>query len=267
MSNRKIRAAKLQEEERQEARGQRDALKIRSGPEPERFGTTFARDPLRPANATHRAAILHAGQRAIGNKAIQRLVNRMLQPQAESPAPGVYRTVAKVQREEEEEKEESPGKTVFEPIDNQSYRIRAKTLSEAAAAMDAHDPEEWGKCKWDPQLETDFDTSTGAITKATVTVVIAITMPKWKGAKKLSEAAKAEWDRFYQALLDHENGHVDLVHEHLADLGESLIGKTTEEANAACAEAMTDLQTDSDEYDVDTDHGRNEGTIIDTSIE
>jgi predicted secreted Zn-dependent protease len=201
----------------------------------------------------------------MGNKAIQRLVNRLQPSQVKSPTPGVYRTAARVQREEEEE--ESPGKTVFEPIDDKSYKIKAKTLSEAAAAMDAHDPEEWGKCEWDPQLDADFDTSTGAITKATVTVVITITMPKWKGAKKLSEAAKAEWDRFYQALLDHENGHVERVHTHLTGLGESLIGMTTEQANAECTKVMTELQTDSDEYDVDTDHGRNEGTIIDTSIE
>ena len=142
MPNRKIWAAKLREGERQQARGQRDALTVRVRPEPERFATAFARNPIGPANATHRTAILHAGQRAIGNMAIQRLVNRFQHAQAESPAPGVYRTAAAVQREEG--KEESPGKTVFETIDSKSYKIKAKTLSEAAAAMDAHNPEEWG---------------------------------------------------------------------------------------------------------------------------
>jgi len=265
MPKRKVRVAMLRETERQEVHGQRNVPKIASAPDPVQFDTAFARDPIRPVHATGRAAILHAGQRAIGNRAVQRLLDRVQRPQPKSLGPDVRREVAHVQREEE--KKESPGKTVFEEIKDDPYKIKAKTLSEAADAMDARDPEEWGKCKWDPQLDASFDTSTGKITKATVTVVITITMPKWKGAKKLSEAAKAEWDRFYQALLDHENGHVDLVHEHLEGLGESLIGKTTEEAETACAEAMADLQTASDDYDVETDHGRNEGTIIDISIE
>ena len=91
-------------------------------------------------------------------------------------------------------------------------------------------------------------------------------MPRWPRASKLSKAAKAEWKRFYQALYDHEQGHVKLVRAKLKGLGQSLVGKGVQDAKTAYQEALDALQDASDEYDDQTDHGRKKGTIIDTSI-
>ena len=162
------------------------------------------------------------------------------------------------------EKEKAPAgtTTIGAPV-RKSYAVTGTTLADAAAVIEAR--EEAGLTEWKPKLAFNKDDQ-GMVTSATVTVTLTVTMPNWPGATKLSKPAKAEWDRAYGALAKHEQGHVDLVNTHLSGLGASLVGKTEAEANAAFAEAVQKLQEASDKYDVDTDHGRNNGTDLDTSI-
>jgi len=144
-----------------------------------------------------------------------------------------------------------------------TYPVSGATLAEAATEIEARD--EAGLTEWNPKLDYKTDDQ-GVVTSATVVVDLTVTMPDWPGAAKLAKAARAEWDRFYGALQRHEQGHVDLAHKFLSGLGSSLVGKTEAEANAALNEAVQKLQEASDAYDVDTDHGRNRGTVMDTSI-
>ena len=81
----------------------------------------------------------------------------------------------------------SAGKTVFKPVKNKAYTIKAKTLSGAVKAMNARDADEWGK-------------------------------------------------------------------------------KSVPDARTATQEAKDALQDTSDQHDVDTDHGRKKGTIINVGI-
>ncbi len=158
-------------------------------------------------------------------------------------------------------------RTIFPPIKYKSYPVKATTLKGAVEAMKKARGEEAGETEWEPKLNYSFDKKTDIIKSASVTVPIVVTMPKWPGAKKLGKAAKAEWERFYKALKDHEEGHVKLVRERLKDQHKSLVGKSKEGAEAAFQKALDALQKASDDYDVKTDHGRKQGTIIDTSKE
>lgn len=156
-----------------------------------------------------------------------------------------------------------PGTTTIGAPARQTYPVTGATLAQAAAVIEAR--EEAGLTEWKPKLKYDKDDA-GLVTHATVTVPLTITMPNWSAASKLSKAAKAEWDRFYQALEAHEQGHVDLVNKHLGGLGATLVGKTEAEASDAFANAVQELKDASDTYDVDTDHGRNHGTELDVGI-
>lgn len=203
-----------------------------------------------------RVPITYAGRGAADGGTLEEEGERPVTPgtiaEGEQPAPMGDKPKAK-----------APATTTISTPRQASYTINAKTLEEAAAVVSQR--EEAGLTEWFPNLS--YKTKDGVITSATVTVNLTVTMPNWPGAAKLSKAAKAEWGRFYRALADHEQGHVDLVHKHLENIADSLIGKTEDEAKAAFQQAIDDLQMESDKYDQDTDHGRKRGTIIDTTVE
>ena len=153
------------------------------------------------------------------------------------------------------------GQTTIKPVKNATYTVTAKTLKEAADQIGART--EAGETTWKPTYSVTPDEN-GNVTKATVTVEITVTMPSWPGAAKLGAADKAKWDSFYAALRAHEQGHVDLAKSKLANVADSLIGKSQTDAGTAFQQALTDLQTASDDYDTRTDHGIKTGCKIDT---
>jgi Domain of unknown function (DUF4157)/Bacterial protein of unknown function (DUF922) len=93
-------------------------------------------------------------------------------------------------------------------VENKTYTITAKTLQEAADQISQR--EEAGETTWNPKFTLKTDES-GNVTDATVDVPITVTMPSWPGAAKLSKAAKAEWDRAFKVLKNHEERHVQLA--------------------------------------------------------
>jgi len=102
----------------------------------------------------------------------------------------------------------------------------------------------------------------GKVTSVTINVDINVLMPNWQGASNLNKEAKAEWDRAYKALADHEQGHVDLAKKKLTGVAARMVGKTRAQADAIFKQAVADLKKESDAYDKTTDHGRKTGTII-----
>ncbi|BCL33890.1 DUF922 domain-containing protein [Nostoc sp. MS1] len=148
--------------------------------------------------------------------------------------------------------------------ENKTYTITAKTLQEAADQISQR--EEAGETTWKPKYSVKTDEN-GNVTDATVDVTITVTMPTWPNAAKLPKAAKAEWERALKVLKAHEEKHVKLAQDKLKDVAKSLIGKSEAEAEATFNAALAELQQASDDYDTASDHGRNEGTDLDTSLD
>jgi predicted secreted Zn-dependent protease len=153
------------------------------------------------------------------------------------------------------------GSTAISTI-NTTYTVKAGSLAQAAALFKKRD--EMGKTTWKPVHRVV--THEGAVVSATVTVPIIVLMPRWPGVSKLSQAARAEWERAYAALEVHEQQHVDLAKEHLQDLHTKLIGKTEAEAGDIFREAFEELRKASEDYDAATDHGKTEGAELNGSI-
>jgi predicted secreted Zn-dependent protease len=151
------------------------------------------------------------------------------------------------------------GGTTTITVGRATYAVTAKTLKAAAAQIQQRT--EAGETTWKPTYRVTTDDQ-GKITDATVDMPVTVTMPNWPDAATLPSKDKAKWDAFVQALEAHEQGHVTLVRQKLGDVAKTLVGKTKTEADAAFKAALTDLQTASDEYDTETDHGRNEGCVI-----
>jgi hypothetical protein len=183
---------------------------------------------------------------------------------AASAFTGASLTVQKKDAKGAKKKPPPPATTIVGPPKRTFYTLRAATLRGVVAELGGR--EEAGRTDWKPHLGYKADDS-GIVTSAIVTVPIPLEMPRWPGHRKVSKTAQAEWDRAYRALEAHEQGHVDLVHEHFDGMASSLIGKTEAQANAAFQKATEDLQSASDEYDQRTDHGQSAGAVIDTSKE
>jgi predicted secreted Zn-dependent protease len=140
------------------------------------------------------------------------------------------------------------------------YPVSAESLRQAAEAIS--DLPEAGSAEWYPRYDYQAD-GHGEVTSVTVTVGWRITLPQWDGYSSASSAEQAEWDRFLASLEAHERGHLDIAERYLRDLDEHMLGKSARRAKRVFDHTVQEIQAASDTYDLQNDHGRNEGTIID----
>jgi predicted secreted Zn-dependent protease len=120
-----------------------------------------------------------------------------------------------------------------------------------------------GTTEWFP---TYTYTTTGAeVTTVRVIVPTIVTMPRWRGYASAGQADRREWDRFRSALDRHERGRFVLVQEHLAGIHEQLVGVRVDESRRVWREALEALRSASEAYDLDTDHGRTQGAVLDVT--
>jgi len=69
----------------------------------------------------------------------------------------------------------------------------------------------------------------------------------------------AKWNRYIQALADHETGHVRNVVENYHFVLEAIKGTTCTTAEAAATAVLTRLRQYDSNYDAATEHGRTQG--------
>jgi len=235
----------------------------RNEPERNALLESTVRDPgkltvaLTTTDSTMRARVIQRLQQEHGNIYVQRVIAALASMNNSSPV---------IQRQQRKKpKANSPATTTIGPPRTSIYSIKGKSLAEVATAYASRD--EAGSVEWRPHLSYKDSGTTGKITSATVTVPMNVTLPIWNPPASTGPKTKAEWNRARNALKAHEDGHIKLVHKHFSDFANKLIGKTPEEAQTLLDETSANLQQESDEYDVKTDHGRKTGTVIDTSVE
>lgn len=208
-------------------------------------------------NGTMRARIIQRLQQERGNIYVQRVLAALTPMHDSSPV---------IQRQQgKKRKAPSPATTTIGPPRTSTYSIQGKSLAEVATDYASRD--EAGSVEWEPHYDYQISPTTGKIISATVTVPLNVTLPVWNAPAGTGPKTKAEWTRAREALKAHEDGHIKLVRKHFGGFANKVIGKTPEEAQTLLDETSANLQQESDDHDVKTDHGRNTGTVIDTSIE
>ena len=133
------------------------------------------------------------------------------------------------------------------------------SLEEVAAVIERR--KEAGTTEWEPLLTWESD-GNGNVTSVVVNCEIHIEMPDWDGYADAPEPDRASWDRFFAALTEHEDGHVQIVHSWLDDIDFWLSDNTETTVDAAFEHIVGRLQDNSDEYDVFTKHGTERGCVI-----
>ncbi|MEW6196669.1 MAG: DUF922 domain-containing protein [Bacteroidota bacterium] len=157
------------------------------------------------------------------------------------------------------------------------YEIYGSTLNELQREIQKKGPREGGRrfdayTTWRVGWEFKTISSNNKCTLKNVIVIteIKIVMPKWINYSSAKKEVQQIWDKYYKALLDHENGHKEIGLKAAAEI-EKEIKKI--KPKSSCAELERDINRNGDyviakydslekEYDRKTNHGINAGAAL-----
>jgi predicted secreted Zn-dependent protease len=156
-----------------------------------------------------------------------------------------------------------------------TYPVRARTLLEAdaqiAAHADAHhDATAWTSWSLSWRHETAPDVAGCRVRRPRLRLKLTVTTPRLLHPRRLPADQRATWDRYLEALVVHEQGHVDLAvtgaERLLASLRALPPAATCSEVQRA-AHKTADLQiaateAEQEAWDKLTDHGRLQGATL-----
>lgn len=95
-----------------------------------------------------------------------------------------------------------------------------------------------------------------------ITVVETRLMPTWTNRSDRPEAEQREWDRFYAALMAHEQRHIEIDREVFTNLHRRCLRKSVARMNEIIDEAIAEANRLNKEFDTTTNHGKSAGTTI-----
>ena len=144
--------------------------------------------------------------------------------------------------------------TEFPSTDYVTFPVSGATLVEVAEEIMAWP--EAGRCEWFPAWNSDAD---GTVT---VQVPTRITLPDWTACESATDQERHEWRHFMDALARHEEHHLSIVRAELDGLAEALEQAGASEMQVTFDDALRRLQDRSDAFDASSDHGRNDGTVL-----
>lgn len=117
------------------------------------------------------------------------------------------------------------------------------------------------------------------VSKAILTLTKVVLMPQWDGYAVASQAEKDKWDTMYNKLRDHETGHETIAENGITKVANALDSqipftvsffvsnltgiddiaqtKMDEKLAPTFDQAASEVQSESNQYDVDTNNGEN----------
>lgn len=98
---------------------------------------------------------------------------------------------------------------------------------------------------------------------AEVTTTCKVRIPRWVGFEESeNQDLKNQWSRFYTALIEHEQGHVNIFVESMNTVKENNQGKSCSTASLAYSTAFKELSKKQKDYDHETEHGVKNGAFF-----
>lgn len=156
--------------------------------------------------------------------------------------------------------------TEYYVVDGKDARaIRADMNAKREGRYDAYTA--W-HVKW--RFFWDKQPNICTIMRVKSTVSVKFTLPKLAEHTIANQDAKNRWNRYYHALIDHENGHRDFgvnaakeIEAALLDMNSYKNCTTLEKAaNALAHKIVNEYIVDEKQYDIDTNHGLNNGAFF-----
>jgi predicted secreted Zn-dependent protease len=146
------------------------------------------------------------------------------------------------------------------------YSIFGSSESELRAQLDAKAPIGYDGYKGDATTNwyirwdwPGYGNSSCDLSKATVSIEIVVTFPRWAPPNNAPRDLVAKWDRFTRDLADHEQNHVDFVVDNYLTVLDAIRNATCQTADAAATSALEPIRQLDRDYDAATNHGETEG--------
>jgi serine/threonine-protein kinase len=90
-----------------------------------------------------------------------------------------------------------------------------------------------------------------------------VRIPNWKDYEETeNESLKADWFRFYTALIKHEQRHVDIFYKYMDDASSKSKDKSCNESNIIYKSALQAISNEQVLYDKETEHGVKDGAYF-----
>jgi predicted secreted Zn-dependent protease len=173
-----------------------------------------------------------------------------------------------------------PSAALAEPetrINNVYYQVDGSTAEDIWADILAKSPvKENGKqhvayTRWDVSWKFWWydHGSSCEISKVTTRLDVAYTLPRLKQSASIPQSVTAHWEKYYAALLDHEQGHkalgvkaaIEIEHQ-LLNMGPRRNCEQLElDANKMARNVIDKYSQLEKEYDRSTNHGLNTGAV------
>ena len=100
----------------------------------------------------------------------------------------------------------------------------------------------------------------GRFTSLDVTFTLRIEMPVWTSYPRRPAPERREWDRFYRALLEHEQGHIAIIKREAQTTYARLLAATKDTINIVAEQETQRIHRAGVAYDSQTDHGRRQNS-------
>lgn len=97
-------------------------------------------------------------------------------------------------------------------------------------------------------------------------ISITVSMPIWTGYRRANDAEKAEWDRFYAALLEHEVGHYQRFADAAQGMYDAIVEAPPEDMARVAESEWTAIMSNQQSYDSSTNHGVRQQTSHGTTV-
>ncbi len=137
----------------------------------------------------------------------------------------------------------------------QMNRLRPKSKNDTVD-YDAHTEWtfSWG---WPGRGTTDCDLS-----RAFVLYRITVTLPHWTPPEDAPEALLQKWEKYMQALMAHEKGHVDNVVAHYTAVVAAIKKADCATAEENARAVLDQIRQQEEFYDAVTSHGLSRGALF-----
>ncbi len=121
---------------------------------------------------------------------------------------------------------------------------------------------------WDYEHERSLQSCSAETFQATAEITIRY--PKWVRTDAAPQELADKWDGYLASLIEHEQGHRDMVVEAVEDLTRAVAllpaaptcAELDRRVRSLCHERMAKLNDDAKEYDAATLHGAEQGAVF-----
>ena len=146
------------------------------------------------------------------------------------------------------------------------YDIQGSKIAELRAQLDLLGPVDYDGYKSDATTKwfifwnwPGYGNRDCHLSQATISYEIEVILPRWNPPENIEAEVIDRWAAYIQALVEHENGHVEYVVNHSSAVLDAIKSATCETAELAANGVLRSIRQHDIEYDMATEHGRTQG--------